>query len=301
MLTFTQVDDTLTVNIPPCEDATVENSDSSNSETISSGGTLVLPDITLTDSDGSTYTQPAVTDVVCTIPDPCEDATLTLNGNTFISVPSGDVQNLELLDQNGDPITPDDVTGNVITVDIPTGGTNSAPLMKTGQTTSYRTGDDGDIQAGRDNSFFVLDHNNFFGNTNRFTDVLGGQIYATKIALDWSTYNSNTGDVLGYYYGDIVTARNWNDSIDYWLTFSILGFNAWRLANANELMNLCNYNSGSWLNYAPFNYALGLTTSTSVSSTNFCLLVPQTPTLQSAAKSGAYRSWATRIFNISEL
>jgi hypothetical protein len=147
-----------------CENATVENSDNSYSDTVASGSTLVLPDITVTDSDGTTYTQPSVTDVVCKIPPPCEDATvtvngqnfgtvasggsinvgventqgtpvgalninqsweiqdaiLTLNGNTFLSVPSGDTQDIELLDQNGDAITPDDVTGNVITVDIPT-------------------------------------------------------------------------------------------------------------------------------------------------------------------------------------
>jgi hypothetical protein len=107
-----------------CLDATVENSNSSYSATVASGGTLVLPDITVTDSDGSTYTQPAVTDVFCAIPDPCEDVNLTLNGNTFLSVPSGNTQDIELLDQNGDPITPDDVTGNVITVDVPACDTN---------------------------------------------------------------------------------------------------------------------------------------------------------------------------------
>jgi hypothetical protein len=47
-------------------DATVENSNASYTDTVPSGGTLVLPDITVTDSDGSTYTQPSVENVVCT-------------------------------------------------------------------------------------------------------------------------------------------------------------------------------------------------------------------------------------------
>jgi hypothetical protein len=47
-------------------DATVENSNASYTDSVVSGGTLVLPDITVTDSDGSTYTQPSVTNVTCT-------------------------------------------------------------------------------------------------------------------------------------------------------------------------------------------------------------------------------------------
>jgi hypothetical protein len=48
------------------DDATVENSNQSYTDTVASGGTLVLPDITVTDSDGSTFTQPAVENVTCT-------------------------------------------------------------------------------------------------------------------------------------------------------------------------------------------------------------------------------------------
>ena len=47
-------------------DATVENSNASYTDSVVSGGTLVLPDITVTDSDGSTFTQPSVENVVCT-------------------------------------------------------------------------------------------------------------------------------------------------------------------------------------------------------------------------------------------
>jgi hypothetical protein len=49
-----------------CANGTVENSDVSYTAAVASGGTLVLPDITVTDSDGSTFTQPSVENVTCT-------------------------------------------------------------------------------------------------------------------------------------------------------------------------------------------------------------------------------------------
>jgi len=77
------------------------------------------------------------------------------------------------------------------------GGTTpiGATLTKSGQTTSYRNGDDGDIEAGRGSGFFTLTGNNPFGNTNRFTDTAGGTTYANNIAIDWNTFDGTT--VLG--------------------------------------------------------------------------------------------------------
>ena len=211
--------------------------------------------------------QPSVPLIPNVVGGTCQDATLTLNGNTFLSVPSGDTQDIELLDQNGDPITPDDVTGNVITVDIPTGGTNSAPLMKTGQTTSYRTGDDGDIQAGRDNSFFELDFVNFFGNTKRFTGTTGGYYdratsqykdvngtvttelgaFPDSVRLDWSTFNPVNGSFLMYDCREV--NYTWDNYIDAGLSSTFLGFSDWRACNDNELWNLRFLNSGMYYNY----------------------------------------------------
>jgi hypothetical protein len=114
-----------------------------------------------------------------------------------------------------------------------------ATLMKTGQTTSYRTGDDGDLEAGRADSFSVLSANNPFGNTNRFTDTLGGTAYANNIVIDWSTYNGTT--VLGYkrtYQSNAL----WAASIDGCLTVSIGAFTSgWRMWNILEFINICNF------------------------------------------------------------
>jgi hypothetical protein len=133
----------------------------------------------------------------------------------------------------------------------PTPAPVGATLMKTGQTTSYRTGDDGDLEAGRATSFTVLASNNPFGNTNRFTDELGGQTYTNNIVIDWSTYNGS--NVLGYRRTFNGINVSWNDAIDGALAVSIGTFTSgWRLPNFNELNNILNFNLTTRLNYAPF-------------------------------------------------
>jgi hypothetical protein len=127
---------------------------------------------------------------------------------------------------------------------------STAKLMKTGQTTSYRTGDDGDLEAGRNTSFTVLAENNPFGNTNRFTDELGGQTYTKNIVIDWSTYDGAT--VLGWR-RTATNNQSWNNAIDQSLAVSIAPFTSgWRLPNRNELLNIVQVISNG-LNYSPFN------------------------------------------------
>ena len=129
-----------------------------------------------------------------------------------------------------------------------------ATLIKTGQTTSYRTGDDGDIEAGRATSFTVLESNNPWGNTNRFTDTAGGQTYANNIRIDWSTYDGST--VLGYYQLSTSLLYTWNQAIDWAVALSTAGFTSgWRIPNINELMNIMNWGLSANLNYAPFSIA----------------------------------------------
>jgi hypothetical protein len=136
----------------------------------------------------------------------------------------------------------------------PTPAPVGATLMKTGQTTSYRTGDDGDLEAGRATSFTVLASNNPFGNTNRFTDELGGTTYTNNIVIDWSTYNGNT--VLGISRVEIATGQTWNQAVDNSLSYSVGTFTSgWRLANIKEIFNLMNFanNQDNLLNYSPLN------------------------------------------------
>jgi hypothetical protein len=127
-----------------------------------------------------------------------------------------------------------------------------ATLMKTGQTTSYRTGDDGDIEAGRATDFFTLASNNPFGNTNRFTDELGGSTYANNWVVDWSTFNGST--VLGYY-RVLTPFDTWNNGIDYCLATTLGTFTGCRMINIVEALNIILWDGGGQVtyNYAPFN------------------------------------------------
>jgi len=130
-----------------------------------------------------------------------------------------------------------------------------ATLMRTGQTTVYRTGDDADTSSeGRATDFYTLASNNPFGNTNRFTDDLGGQTYTNDIVIDWSTYDKVGETVLGYYRLSLGT-MNWDDGIDTCLAHSVGTFTSgWRMWNLREMQNvLTNGYLNNGLEYAPFN------------------------------------------------
>jgi len=146
------------------------------------------------------------------------------------------------------------------------GGSSSAfvgaTLMKTGQQTSYKTGDDGAFQAGRAVDFFTLENAGPFG-TKRFTDELGNQTYSNNIVIDWSTYDSVNGKVLGYY-RTLLATDIWSNQIDAGLALSIGTFTSgWRITNHNEFSNVYamtdNVFSGRFdgLNYTPFNINVG--------------------------------------------
>jgi hypothetical protein len=158
------------------------------------------------------------------------DATIQINNRTFGNAKSNETKNFSL---------------------------TTAKLMATGQTTSYATGDDGNLQQGR--SFTTLLENNPFGNTNRFTALNGTQTYTNNIVLDWSTWNGQT--VLGYYRlingtGTVLT-KTWATAISESNALSVSVYtSSWRLVNRNELNNICNMELSIPLNYAPFNINL---------------------------------------------
>jgi hypothetical protein len=139
------------------------------------------------------------------------------------------------------------------------GGSVGATLMKTNKSLSARTGDDGDLQKGRAVDTLTLASNNPFGNTNRFTDELGGTTYSNNIVIDWSTYNGTT--VLGYVNQD-QTSVVWTDAIDNSLAYSVGTYTSgWRLPNINEIWNLYDFGNlngfNSYLLYRPPLFNLG--------------------------------------------
>jgi len=172
-------------------------------------------------------------------------------------------------------------------------------LTKTGQTVSYRTGDDGDIEAGRDVSFLVLPSNNPFGNTNRFTDELGGQSYANNIVIDWSTYDGT--EVLGYYRTISPVDITWNVAIDSALALSVGSYTSgWRLPNKREMENIFNYGLSQCINYAPFNIINTIWCSTTYTASTTLAYTATVSWINLSTKSGAGARWmAVRNFTVT--
>ena len=139
-------------------------------------------------------------------------------------------------------------------IKVQSAGTPSKGLMptQTGQTTSYASNDDGDLERGRLTNFDTIPYNNPFGKTQRFSDRLGGQNYADAIVIDWSTWDGGSS-VLAYatsnnssYY----RTRNWAD----WMSnspYSVGTFSNFYVANSNELLRMMKIGT-TFLNYTPF-------------------------------------------------
>jgi hypothetical protein len=267
--------DAATIPSPDCEDATAITTDSLGnqlySNTIPSGSTetQIISDSTavLKDTSGATISTTlikaeATEDIIA------PDTTLEVNGTIEGTVVAGSTVDIQLSDSGG-VVTPTSVTqvGTDFQVVLPdavaAAPRSTATLMRTGQTTVYRTGDDADTSSeGRDTDFFTLDsaplHNDGSATINtttaRFTDELGGQTYTNDIVLDWSTWNGVT--ILGYSRVNIATGNTWEQAIDNSLTYSLGTFTTnWRLSNIKEIVNILNYENTrtTLLNYAPLN------------------------------------------------
>ena len=217
-------EDSVTIVAPS---ARVSNSDDSYDVNVASGGDLELP-----------------------------DENITLNGGAFLTKPSVKNQDIELVDTSDVAITPDSVVGNKIVVNTSAGGsTLGAMPLQTGATTSYATGDDGDLQRGRLVNYTTLPYNNGFGTTDRFTDELGTQTFAKDIIIDWSTWGGDT-DVLGFIFtprsDSHNTGKNWTD----WMSgqpYTTDGFSDWYVVNPNEVLHLYDITTSNGLTNSPFN------------------------------------------------
>jgi hypothetical protein len=223
--------------------------------------TAVLKDTSGTTISTTSIKAEATEDIVA------PDTTLEVNGTIEGTVVAGSTVDIQLSDSGG-VVTPTSITQvgtdfQVVLPDAAATPRSTATLMRTGQTTVYRTGDDADTSSeGRDTDFFTLDsaplHNNGAATINtttaRFTDELGGQTYTNNIVLDWSTWNGVT--ILGYSRVNIATGNTWEQAIDNSLTYSLGTFTTnWRLSNIKEIINILNYENTrtTLINYAPLN------------------------------------------------
>ena len=118
-------------------------------------------------------------------------------------------------------------TSSMITAEVPMfyrviGDSNRVSrVRKTGLTTSYRAGDDGDYEAGQ-----ALP-------SPRFTDNGDGTVTDNQTGLMW-TQDANLAG----------TSNSWTEAIDFCNALSLAGYDDWRLPNVIETLSLLDYTSG---------------------------------------------------------
>lgn len=227
---------------------------------------------------------------------------LQVNAVNLSTIPAGDTESLTVQDQNSNDITPNAsvAADNVLQISID----STANPIKTGQTTSYQANDDGDVGFGYLSSFDQLENNNPFGNTNRFTDDLGGQTYANDIVLDWATWRPIVGiNVIGWYRISLGTMI-WADAVTAAAAHSVgLFTSGWFLPNVRLAEMLINHEVGSGgTNYAPFNFGGTFWTSTTTQSspTNKYRLLAS-GSYGAAGPTNPNQVFPTRLFTLLEL
>jgi virulence-associated protein VapD len=156
------------------------------------------------------------------------------------------------------------------------GGGATADLPKTGQTTSYAAGDDGDLEKGVawPSTRFTVDGTGFC-----VTDNLTGLMWV------------RTPDS---------TTRLWANALTYANGLTLCGYSDWRLPNRKELRSLSNYaqaNSAAWLNTQGFSNVQGLfywSSSTLASGTAVALYVNMYSGVSFYGKGETFYVWPVR-------
>ena len=180
---------------------------------------------------------------------------------------------------------------------------NSSQLTKSGATVSYQTNDDGDKEFGQGTDFFTLDYNNKFGNTNRFTDDLGTQIYTSGIIVDWTTFNQVNDTVLCYY--KTVELPNTLTNLINSQPYTKNSLSNWWVCNMAQLLHLFSYGVyRNVLNYAPFNLSTATTADSLWSSTRDSATIAyyiSSLGTSLASHTGSRRALLSRTYTLTEL
>jgi len=236
------------------------NSDGFNLKTVggyTSQAQLTVPDIPLLDDNGTFNTLPTPARIqlvgeidtatynnangritITPLIPPCAPVTIEINSVDEGTVPSGDTAEINLVDDNSDPVTPTSVTkvGNTFTVEVPAGGASSGIVyqgLHCLNNKSFYPCDSFDMaQKGHynhnqptapatvaqidwehDDAPTMLINDNKWGNKYRFTDLDGDP--ATGAGqwghVDWENHTFPSGKVnlvKDHYLGLIIPVNN---------------------------------------------------------------------------------------------
>jgi hypothetical protein len=163
---------------------------------------------------------------------------------------------------------------------------DGAKILRTDQTTSYFTGDDGDVERGRGDSWLALTYNNPFGHKRRFSGITGGYhngsgfvdvdgVATTEAlafpdgwAIDWMTFDRDNESYAMYQRTPRASSTSYTTVLGE-QPVTIGGYNDVRYCNINELIQISRMGvmlGTAILNYQPFNYSITGTNATRVGS-----------------------------------
>jgi hypothetical protein len=222
---------TIVVDNPICANANVENSNASYTNSVPSGGTLILPTQSIQNNGVASGFIPSVG---------------TINVTT-----------------NSAP-TSFTITGRTIDIVVPSGSSPSGVLFKTieaRQRTSYRTGDEGwrsqngwfdytpptnpkaiaELDYTSANFFNVLKNPlvvNGVSSTTRFVDINGLQTFSPPLTAGLVSIDKLTGYMLIRLTSAIISSANWNTTIDFAESYSLvvngITYDDWYLPTESE-------------------------------------------------------------------
>lgn len=123
----------------------------------------------------------------------------------------------------------------------------SRGLPKTGQATSYDTGDDGQYEAG-----WWLRRLNANNKTRFLVKTLSGDDVVIDLAtgLMWARDGDANGCAMG-------AKKNWGLALDFALDLTFAGYSDWRLPNIMELFSIIkheDYNPAIWAEFTNTKY-----------------------------------------------
>lgn len=256
---------------PPVYNLTIHNTDDSYSEEVSKNlNDFELPDILVEFNNTFFLNSPSAVNVnaeVVNVDDipvgslvagkwQIGHTELYINGNSFdaVKAESPTPYNINVVDENDNPIG---VTGGSKWV-VPSPPQNNTGMpTKTGQLTSYVSNDDGDLRRGRGSAFNTLDYPNPYGDLVRMKNTDGTNFPFSsngRIMIDWSSFDSNTGTVLGFAVSrlsNVTTMQSWTD----WMTnspYTVDSIGGFIVANFKEAASIMMFNTVDFLRYMNF-------------------------------------------------
>jgi hypothetical protein len=156
--------------------------------------------------------------------------------------------------------------------------------------------------------FFTLNWTNPFGNNNRFTDIVGTQVYAVAAVIDWTTYKISAGTVLVISSNlTLVPAGTYAAAVTAYSTLNLGGLIGFTPIDFIYLVDLFNPPNG--YAYVPFSYpnnnawgaSSAIRSNTTYVTGTSKMGIQLNAVYQQLPNAGTYRTMASRLTTLAEL